>query len=64
MPLVRIDLRRGKPAGYATAIGEAVHRAMVETIGVPQRGIDFPAPHMKNNGSSTNLGGVSGRSHR
>ena len=37
MPLVRIDLRRGKPAGYATAIGEAVHRAMVETIGVPAR---------------------------
>jgi 4-oxalocrotonate tautomerase len=37
MPLVRIDLRRGKPAGYATAIGEAVHRAMVDTIGVPER---------------------------
>ena len=37
MPLVRIDLRRGKPAGYAAAISEAVHRAMVETIGVPER---------------------------
>lgn len=37
MPLVRIDLRRGKPAGYATAVGEAVHRALVETIGVPER---------------------------
>jgi 4-oxalocrotonate tautomerase len=37
MPLVRIDLRRGKPAGYAAAIGEGVHRAMLETIGVPER---------------------------
>lgn len=35
MPLVRIDLRRGKPAPYRRAIGEAVHRAMVETINVP-----------------------------
>jgi len=30
-------MRRGKPAGYATAVGEAVHRAMVETIGIPER---------------------------
>lgn len=37
MPLVRIDLRRGKPAGYATAVGDAVHRAMVETIGIAER---------------------------
>jgi phenylpyruvate tautomerase PptA (4-oxalocrotonate tautomerase family) len=37
MPLVRIDLRKGKPAAYARAIGEAVHRAMVETIDVPVR---------------------------
>ena len=37
MPLVRISMRRGKPAGYATAVGEAVHRAMVETIGIPER---------------------------
>jgi 4-oxalocrotonate tautomerase len=37
MPLVRIDLRRGRPAGYATAIGEAVHRALVEVLGVPER---------------------------
>lgn len=35
MPLVRIDLREGKPAAYRAAIGEAVHRAMVETIKVP-----------------------------
>jgi 4-oxalocrotonate tautomerase len=35
MPLVRISLREGKSASYRTAIGEAVHRAMVETINVP-----------------------------
>ena len=35
MPLVRISLREGKPAAYRRAIGEAVHRAMVETINVP-----------------------------
>lgn len=35
MPLVRISLRQGKSAAYRQAIGEAVHRAMVETINVP-----------------------------
>ncbi len=35
MPLVRISLREGKPAAYRRAIGEAVHRAMAETINVP-----------------------------
>ncbi len=35
MPLVRISLRVGKPAAYRRAIGEGVHRAMVETINVP-----------------------------
>lgn len=35
MPLVRISLREGKPETYRRAIGEAVHRAMVETISVP-----------------------------
>ncbi len=35
MPLVRISLREGKSAAYRRAIGEAVHRAMVETINVP-----------------------------
>jgi len=37
MPLVRIDLRQGKPAAYVRAIGDAVHRAILETIGVPER---------------------------
>jgi len=35
MPLVRISLREGKSAEYRRAIGDAVHRAMVETINVP-----------------------------
>ena len=35
MPLVRISLQEGKPAAYRRAIGDAVHRAMVETINVP-----------------------------
>jgi len=34
MPLVRIDLRRGKDAAYRTALGEGVHDALV-SIGVP-----------------------------
>jgi 4-oxalocrotonate tautomerase len=35
MPLVRIDLRAGHSPAVRQAIGDAVHRAMVETIGVP-----------------------------
>jgi len=37
MPLVRIDLRQGKPAAYVRAVGDAVHTAMHETLGVPER---------------------------
>lgn len=37
MPLVRISLREGKSEAYRAAIGEAVHRAMVETINVPAK---------------------------
>lgn len=37
MPLVRIDLRRGKPIAHAHAIGAAVHRALVEVFTVPVR---------------------------
>jgi phenylpyruvate tautomerase PptA (4-oxalocrotonate tautomerase family) len=35
MPLVRISLRKGKTAGYRDAIADGVHKAMVETIGIP-----------------------------
>ena len=35
MPLVRIDLRKGKSAAYKKAIGDAMYRAMRETFTVP-----------------------------
>ena len=35
MPLVRISLLAGKPESYLQKLGDAVHRAMVETINVP-----------------------------
>jgi 4-oxalocrotonate tautomerase len=35
MPLVRIDLIRGKPAGYPSEIGAVIYEAMTETLGVP-----------------------------
>ena len=35
MPLVRISLVKGKPEAYRRKLGEAVHRALVETIDVP-----------------------------
>ncbi|MBI2879451.1 MAG: tautomerase family protein, partial [Candidatus Rokubacteria bacterium] len=35
MPLVRISLREGKPAAYRRALGDAVHRAMVEAVNAP-----------------------------
>jgi 4-oxalocrotonate tautomerase len=35
MPLVRISLVEGKPESFLQKAGDAVHRAMVETINVP-----------------------------
>ena len=35
MPLVRISLVKGKPEAYRRKLGDAIHRALVETIGVP-----------------------------
>ena len=37
MPLVRISLLKGKPLELRRKIGDAIHRALVETIDVPQR---------------------------
>ena len=37
MPLVRISLMHGRTAEQRRRIGDAVHRALVETIGVPAR---------------------------
>jgi 4-oxalocrotonate tautomerase len=36
MPLVRIDLRRGKSAAYKRAICDSVYRAMLDTFAVPK----------------------------
>jgi 4-oxalocrotonate tautomerase len=37
MPLVRISLRVGKSADYRRAIADGIHRAMVETLAVPEQ---------------------------
>src|SRR5437588_4155106 len=37
MPLVRISLLRGKRPAYRRQVGEAIHRALVETIDVPAK---------------------------
>ncbi len=39
MPLVRIAYRSGKGPGFGRAVGESVHRAMVETIDVPAKDV-------------------------
>lgn len=36
MPLVRIDLRRGKPPAYRKAIADCLYRAMRETFNAPE----------------------------
>jgi 4-oxalocrotonate tautomerase len=36
MPLVRIDLRRGKSAAYKKAICDGIYRALRETFNVPE----------------------------
>jgi len=37
MPLVRVSLRQGKSAEYRRAVADSIHRALVETINVPQK---------------------------
>ncbi len=37
MPLVRIELLKGKPASYRRKVGDAIHQALVETIDVPSK---------------------------
>jgi len=36
VPLVRIDLAKGKPAQYAKTVGEIVYEAMVEVLNAPK----------------------------
>ncbi|MFI5302515.1 MAG: tautomerase family protein, partial [Polyangiales bacterium] len=35
MPLVRIDVLEGRTPEQLAALGDGVHRALVETVGVP-----------------------------
>lgn len=35
MPFIQISLRAGKSAPYRRALGDSVHRALVETLGIP-----------------------------
>ena len=35
MPLVRISLVKGRPEAYRRKVGDAIHRALVEALGVP-----------------------------
>jgi len=35
MPLVRVSIREGKTSDYRAAVGDAIHRAMLDTINVP-----------------------------
>ena len=37
MPLVRVSLRQGKSAEYRRAVADSIHRALVETINVPEK---------------------------
>ncbi len=37
MPLVRIALRKGTKPEFRRAIGDSIHRAMVETIKIPEK---------------------------
>jgi 4-oxalocrotonate tautomerase len=37
MPLVRIALRKGTTVEFRRAVSDSIHRAMVETIGVPEK---------------------------
>ena len=37
MPLVRIDIIKGRTAAQRRSLGDAVHRALVDTFGVPEK---------------------------
>jgi 4-oxalocrotonate tautomerase len=36
MPLVRIELLKGKPPEYRRALADGVYRALVEAVGAPE----------------------------
>jgi 4-oxalocrotonate tautomerase len=37
MPLVRVSLLQGKPDSFKQKVADSIHKAMVETINVPQQ---------------------------
>lgn len=37
LPLARISLLEGKPESYLGKVSDAIHRAMVQTIAIPQQ---------------------------
>jgi Tautomerase enzyme len=53
MPLVRIDLARGKPAGYRRAIVEVVYTAMVEALDAPKMTASWSSPSTRITASSS-----------
>ena len=53
MPLVRVDLQVGRAEEELATIGDAVHEAMVETIGVPADDASRSSPSTGRDGSAT-----------
>lgn len=46
MPLVRISLRAGKPADYRRALGNSVHQALIDALGIsPQDHFQIISEH-------------------
>jgi phenylpyruvate tautomerase PptA (4-oxalocrotonate tautomerase family) len=57
MPLVRIEIEKGKSFEYKKALLDAVHKALVETIKIPdndrrQRLYELDVDHFEHNGRS------------
>lgn len=51
MPLVRIDLTQGRDAEAVRAVADGIHRAIVDTYGIPERDrfqviTEHPAQHI------------------
>jgi len=47
MPFVRIDLIRGKPVHYRKAVGDIIHRAMIDLINAPENDKFQVSPNMR-----------------
>jgi 4-oxalocrotonate tautomerase len=65
MPLVRIEMLEGRSADYRRAVGDAVHRALVETMGVAEDDrFQLVTEHSAANFSYGRAGGAATRSDR